>query len=191
MSRRHHLQVQVTVPLAVRVLRILHRECWVIKDSLSKVQLSPSHKLNEVALRINKKDKPVQKVLQKTSRCIETALKLCQLALTDTELKQESDAYKYIEQIYIVLQAGIQQNQQEFQSVLVQGQFSEDTARVFCILQQNNNCFPQSAVNQLERAAKISTMNVTQTQTNNNSHRRRSRESFHGRGGVSFRGRSN
>ena len=121
----------------------LQREYWAIKDSLSNGQLSPSHKLNEVALGINKKDKPVQKVLQKTSRCIETALKLCQLALTDTELNQESDAYKYIEQIYIVLQAGIQQNQQEFQSVLVQGQFSEDIARVFRILQQNNNCFPR------------------------------------------------
>ena len=168
----------------------LQREYWAIKDSLSKVQLSPSHKLNEVALGINKKDKPVQKVLQKTSRCIETGLKLCQLALTDTELNQESDAYKYIEQIFIVLQAGIQQNQQEFQSLLVQGQFSEDTARVFRILQQNNNCFPQTAVNQLELAAKISTMNVSQTQSNNNNYRGRSRESFHGRGGGSFRGRS-
>ena len=74
-----------------------HREYWAIKDSLSKVQLSPSHKLNEVALGINKKDKPVQKVLQKTSRSIETGLKLCHLALTDTELNQDSDAYKYID----------------------------------------------------------------------------------------------
>ena len=94
---------------------------------------------------MNKKDRPVRKVLQKTSRCIEIALKFCQLALTDTELNRESDVYKYIEQIHIVLQAGIQKNQQKFQSLLVQGQFSEDTARVFRILQQNNNCFPQSA----------------------------------------------
>ena len=115
-------------------------------------------------------------------------VKLCQLALTDTELKQESYAYKYIEQIYNVLQAGIEQNQLQFQSLLVQGQMSKDTARVFRILQQNHNCFLQSAVNQLKLAAKISTMNVSQTETNNNNHRGRSRESFNGRSGVSFSG---
>lgn len=166
----------------------LQREYWTIKDSLSKIQLSSSLKLNEVALGINKKDKPVQKVLQRTSRVLETALKLCQLASTDPDLHQDSEVYKYFEQIYIVLQAGIQQNQQEFQSLLVQGQFNEDTARVFRILQQNKNCFPDSAVSQLELAAKISTMSVNQQQTQSQSHNN-SQRGRNARGG--FRGRYN
>ena len=71
-----------------------------------------------MALRVDKKDKPVQKVLQKLSRVFKTALKLCQLALTDIALQEtqhELDALKYIEHIDVVFIAGIQQNQQEFQ----------------------------------------------------------------------------
>ena len=73
----------------------------------------------------------------------------------------------------------------------------------FFILQQNNNCFPLSAVTQLEPATKKTKQNKTKkqksqqrmcrrprpTDSHNNSHRGRSRESFHGRGGASFRER--
>ena len=168
----------------------LQREYWSIKDSVSKVQLNSSLKLNEVTLGLNKKDKPVQKVLQRTSRVLETALKLCHLASSDPDIHHDSETYKYLEQIYIVLQAGIQQNQQEFQSLIVQGQFSEDTAKVFRILQQNKNCFPESAVAQLELAAKLSTMNLGQQQQPqhyNGNHRGRGfRGGYRGRYNNSF-----
>jgi hypothetical protein len=181
---QQHSNEQTTAAAAIE----LQREFWAVKDSLSKIQLDPSLKLNEVTLGISKKDKPVQKIVQKTSRYLETGLKLCQLALADQE-NQANDACKYIEQIYLVLQAGIQANQQEYQSLMVQGQFDDDTARVFRILQQNSNAFSKEAVDQLELAAKISTMNTSSQGNNNNSSRGRSNYRGGYRGG--FRGRYN
>ena len=56
---QHSHSEQTTAAAAIE----LQREFWAIKDSLAKIQLDPSLKLNEVSLGISKKDKPVQKIV--------------------------------------------------------------------------------------------------------------------------------
>ena len=136
----------------------IQREFSAVKDTLSKVPLTPELRLNEVTTgNFNKQDRQCAKLLRGNSRYIETALKLILVAGQDPELS--GTGHHYLSQLDIVLRAAILFNQQEYQAVLVNGQFDDDTTRMFRMIQQNTNCFSPTTIDQLKLAAELSIIN--------------------------------
>ena len=75
------------------------------------------------------------------SRYIKTAIKIVNIASADSKLQQESrhdnnaaDITQYLDQISVVLRAGIEYEQQEYQALLVGSQFDQDTTRFFRLM---------------------------------------------------------
>lgn len=150
----------------------LQKEFANIKDALTKVKLESTDRLNESPLGIKKQDKPAFNILQKNARYLETILKIAQVASLDPkvnaaqgEAEGTTDFVKYMQQITIVLRAGLEYNQQEYQALLVGSQFDQDTTRFFRIMQRSENCFTPHALTQLKLAAEITNASRTTSTT--------------------------
>jgi len=135
----------------------IQKEYQCIRDSVSRVTLDPSLRLCEGPCPVganNKVERANYFHLSKSSRYVETALKVIKLCYKDIEEKGSVGA-QYIDQIATVLKAQIDHNQKEYQAVLVAAQFDPDTAKVFRTLQKNSACFTADGVNQLKVAAEL------------------------------------
>ena len=132
----------------------LQKEYSAIRDTLQKVKLQSNSRLNESPMGIKKQDKPTFNVLQRNARYLETALKLLHVASSDSKLS-EIDFNQYLAQLEIVLRAGIEFNQQEYQALLVGSQFDPTTTKFFRVMQRSENCFTPEALVQLKLAAEI------------------------------------
>ena len=132
----------------------LQKEFSAIRDTLQKVKLQSNCRLNESPMGIKKQDKPTFNVLQRNARYLETALKLIQVASSDSKLS-DIDFNQYLIQLEVVLRAGIDFNQQEYQALLVGSQFDPTTTKFFRVMQRSENCFTPQALVQLKLAAEI------------------------------------
>lgn len=175
------------VPDATGFPTDIQKDFGHIRDTLNRVKLPSTYKLNETSLGVSKKDKPAFTVLQKNSRHIETGPKLLQVAQTDSNL-QQSDITHYFEQLSVILQAAIAYNQQEYQAIVVGSTFDQETTKYFRVMQKSENCFSPQALGNLKLAAEIASVSANRQSAGANvSYTSYSRTSPRGRG----RGRGN
>jgi len=132
----------------------VQKEYTNIRDTLNRVKLPNNQRLNESGLGVAKKDRAAFTVIQKNSRYLETGLKLLQVAKDDEKVHQ-SEVAQYLAQIEVILQASLEYNQQEYQAILVGGQFDQDTTKFFRVMQKSEQCFTPQALNNLKLAAEI------------------------------------
>ena len=168
----------------------IQKEYQCIRDSVSRVQLDPCLRLCEGPCPVGNQNK-VERAnyfnLTKSSRYVETALKLMKLCYKDIDEKG-SVGTQLIDQIATVLKANIDHNHKEYQAVLVASQFDQDTAKVFRTLQKNSACFTSEGVNQLKVAAELAAI---KGQNNSAQYRggQSQRPHFYGNRGYRSRGR--
>lgn len=135
----------------------IQKEYQCIRDSVSRVHLDPCLRLCEGPCPVgnqNKVERANYFSLTKSSRYVETALKLIKLCYKDIDEKGAVGT-QLIDQVATVLKANIDHNQKEYQAVLVASQFDQDTAKVFRTLQKNSACFTPDGVSQLKVAAEL------------------------------------
>lgn len=139
------------------VSRSVQRECDAIKDRLSKISLPNHMKLNESSIGIKQESKPVLRVMSRTARIAETALKhLTVLSLTreeaDKSFKLEAED---IDSLFTLLGGIINFLQSEYTSLIVKNTFDEETSRLFKSFENHSSAFNQDSLNNLKIAADL------------------------------------
>ena len=140
------------------VIPDIQKEFSVVRDAVSRVQLDSSMKLCEGPCPTgtsNKTERSLYYTLQKSSRYVETELKILQLAYAEYDKSHSVDP-GYLDQLAVVAKAHLDYNQREYEAVLVASQFDEDTSKLFRNFQKNNACFSEKRVSQLKLAAELS-----------------------------------
>ena len=135
----------------------IQKEYQCIRDSIFRVTLDPVLRLCEGPCPVggsNKLERAKYFHITKSSRYIETCLKLVKLCYKDIDEKGTVSS-QYIDQIAMVLKTHIDHNQKEYQAVLVAAYFNPDTAKFFRTLQKKSACFTADGVNQLKVAAEL------------------------------------
>lgn len=153
-----HREVR-TEPVGPTVHRLsatddIQGEFNVIKDSVVKVKLSPDLKLTDTTRGVKRADQPFANVIQKCGRYAETTLKLL-LTIDEAEVSNDT-----LLDLWHVQLAQIRYLQEEFSSLLVQGQFNPDVARLYRTLQKNTSGFTPNSLDILEKATTISAANI-------------------------------
>lgn len=153
----------------------IQKEFSSVRDSVSRVQLDPTLRLCEGSCPTglnNKGERSMYYTLQKSSRYVETGLKLIQLAYDDLD-KSGTVNPAFLDHATVVLKAHLDYNQREYEAVLVASQFDEDTSKLFRNLQKNNACFSAKGVEQLKLAAELAAMSKKSTGAPNPNNRGR------------------
>jgi hypothetical protein len=163
----------------------IQKEYQSIKDSVSRVTLDPVLRLCEGPCPVgtsNKVERATYFTLTKSSRYVETALKIVKLCYKDLDEKGTIGT-EYVDQIATILKAHIDHNQKEYQAVLVAAQFDAETAKVFRTLQKNAACFTNAGIAQMKVAAELAAIKGQASAQNTSSNRYHSqRPQFYGRG---------
>ena len=134
----------------------------IIKDSLAQVKLDTSVKLHDTKAGIRRNDQPLVNVISKSARYAETTLKLLSLQRIDTVTEDT------LNDLFTISYAQLKYLQEEYASLLVQGQFGANTARVFRSLQRNTSAFPEESLEQLRTAVTLTPPNTQQQSWSSN-----------------------
>lgn len=163
----------------------IQKEFDGIKDSLSKIVLPPSLKVNDSPVGIKTESKPTLKVISKAARYTETGLKLLStIAKNDDGTFVVND--DEMEALYTILSAESQFLQSEYTQLVVKGSFDEDTARLFRNLESNNAVFTDQSLRNVRIAAELAAVSI---KPNNHSRRGRGRGQRFNVGQSPWRGR--
>lgn len=132
----------------------VQEEYQAIKDSVQGIKLAADLKVSESRQGVKREDTAHANVISKCSKFAETSMKL----LIQADKKPMTEEYKneFLYKIYAIQLAQLRYLQEEHASIIVQGQFDKDTAKLFRALQRNTAEFPPSAVATLQHAAAIS-----------------------------------
>lgn len=133
-------------------------EFSTIKDSVSRVKLSPDLRVSDSNRGIKRSDQPFANVVQKCGRYAETTLKLL-LSINENRISDE-----LLVDLWKVQVAQVRYLQEEHSSILVHGQFNPDVARLYRTLQKNTSGFSPRALDILEKATTISAANTPRGQ---------------------------
>lgn len=121
-----------------------------IKDSLQKLTLPADLRLNDSRSGIKRQDQPFNNAVVKSARYVETTLKVIS-TLADKTVITTGD----VEKIFAVQCAHIKFLQEEYQTLLVKGQFDEGTAKIFRTLQKNTSAFSPGSIETLKNASQL------------------------------------
>ena len=103
-------------------------ESWLIYPSLQKVRLSQEYKLNDSRQGIARADQTAYNIIAKCARYVETSFKWLSL--------QSNQNDPELQNLYTIQVAQLAYLQDEFSALLVQGQFDQDTSKLFRTLQK-------------------------------------------------------
>ena len=108
----------------------IQKEFDCIRDSLMRQTLPADLKVHDTSTGIKNECRPALKVIQKTARYAETALKILETlrSPTPTTLVYDNED---MNKLFIVLAAQINFLQSEFTNILVKSNFSEETSKIF------------------------------------------------------------
>ena len=121
------------------------REFDSIKESLQRVKLPNELRLIDSKAGIPKEAQPTLAIISKSARFVETALKI----VSDSEFE--------VDDLFTVLKANINFLQSEYTALIVEGQFDQETAKLYKCLEKNSAMFSDEALGHLRVAAEIST----------------------------------
>jgi hypothetical protein len=155
----------------------VQEEYQAIKDSVQNIKLAADLKVSDSRQGVKREDTPHANVIGKCAKFAETSMKL--LIQADKKPLTAAANEEFLYKLYAVQLAQIRYLQEEHASIIVQGQFDKDTARLFRALQRNTAEFPPTAVATLQHAAAISAARQQY----------QPRRPFRGRGSSYFRGR--
>ena len=127
-------------------------EFQALKDSHQRVKLSSDFKLNENKTGIARSDQSSYNIIVKSGRYVETGLKI--LSQIDIE-RLPPDIKELLGDLFVCESAHIRYLQEEYASLLVQGQYGRDTSRLFRSLQRNTSAFNPQSLEQLRNAVTI------------------------------------
>jgi len=132
----------------------IQEEYLTIKDCVQNVKLSADLKVSESRSGIKREDTAHANVIGKCAKFAETSMKL--ILQADKREFDENSKNELLYKMYSVQLAQIRYLQEEHASVIVQGQFDKDTARLFRSMQRNTAEFSPAVVSTLQHAAAIS-----------------------------------
>ena len=147
-------------------------EYKAIAEVVQKVQLPADCIINKSAQGVTKEVRTAHTILTQSAKYTETALKLLIVAF-DNAPADEAQLAK----LFTVHYAQIKFLQDELAGLIVQGQFDQNTSRLFRSLQKNTSVFTSDALENLKSAAAISAVSANQ-----NTPRRSPRGGYRGRG---------
>ena len=132
----------------------IQKEFDCIRDSLMRQTLPADLKVHDTSTGIKNECRPALKVIQKTARYAETALKILQTLRSPTPVTLVYDN-EDINKLFIVLAAQINFLQAEFTNILVKSNFSEETSKIFRSLEATNNPFTPQSLSNLRISAEL------------------------------------
>ena len=132
----------------------IQKQFEIIKDLVSRQTLPQNLKVYDSSTGIKNECRPALKVIQKTARYAETALKVLASLESPTPTTLSYDN-KDINNLYCVLAAQINFLQSEFSSILVKSNFNDETSRIFRSLEASNTSFSQQSLNNLRVSAEL------------------------------------
>ena len=150
----------------------IYKEFEAIKDSVSKIVLPPWLKVNDSPAGVKQENKHALKILSRSARFTETALKLL-----STFSKSEDNSYTLTEDdvnaLFIILSASSNFLQSEYANIVVKSSFDEETSRLFNNLENNTAAFSDKSLQNIRIAAELAAVSTRSSQ------RRPSRSSQH------------
>ena len=162
-DQRPHIHLP-TVGLAVGSGDI-QRQFEIIKDSVSRQTLPTNLKVHDTATGIKNECRPALKIIKKSARYTETALKILASLESPTPVTVAYDN-KDINNLYCVLAAQINFLQSEFSGILVRSNFNEETSRIFKSLEATNAPFSQQSLNNLKISAELAAVSARSSNSN-------------------------
>lgn len=132
-------------------------EFAAIKDALSRIKLPADLKLNESRQGVKRTDQQTLNVLTRCSRYNETAIKLISTIAPGSSISQET-----LDQLLVICRAQCKYLQDEYASILVNGQFDASTSRIFRALQRNTAGLNPEALDTLRSAATLAAASTSQ-----------------------------
>lgn len=127
-----------------------------VKDKYSKHHLPQHLKVHDPAGGIKQDCKPALKILSKSARYTETALKI----LTDICPNQLSYGNPEINDLFSVLAAQINFLQSEYSGLVVRSTFDEETSRLFKSLESNSSAFSERSLGNVRVAAELAAISA-------------------------------
>ena len=122
-----------------------------IKDTLTKVKLPADLRLCDSWQGIQRADQTTYNILSRCGRYAQTTIKLLS-SINDGNIDEES-----VQQLFSIQLAQICYLQEEYLALVVQSQFNDSTARIFCSLQKNTSGLMPEALQQLKTATALTT----------------------------------
>lgn len=142
-----------------------------IKESLSRVSLPTQLKLNESTAGIKQEQKPTLKVITKSARFAETALR--HLAHLTSTKQDDSSCFVLNEEdmsiFYTIFSAQQQFLQSEYAALVVKNTFDEETSKLFRSFENHTSAFTESSLNNLRIAADLAVSRERTLATRNRS----------------------
>ena len=172
--------------------RSIQKECDVIKERLAKISLPGHMKLNENSVGIKQESKPVLRVMSRTARITETALKQLTVFSLSRELPDKSFklSAEDIDILFTLLGGIINFLQSEYTSLIVKNTFDDETSRLFKSFENHSSAFNQHSLNNLKIAADLAIARDRALATSTRRQQQRGSYSYpRGSGFRNFRGR--
>lgn len=161
----------------------VQREFKSIKEAYARKTLPPELVLNAERSGIKSEDKPKLNVLIGVSRYSETALKV--LASSNGEQLNKPQ----LDELATCITSLQNYIQEEYWNLVVRNTFNPETSTWFKQLQRNSSSFPETAINNLQKAATLATAAQQQSQNSSRGNRGGSRPYRGGYRGRGYRGR--
>ena len=127
-------------------------EYAAIRDAYQRVKLPPDLRLNDSRSGLRRQDQAQFNALVKSARFVETGFKvLAQMKANDISSNVKRD----LDSLFAIHLAHMRYIQNEYSSLIVQGNFDPTTSRLFRQLQRESSGLTGEAIENLQRAAGI------------------------------------
>ena len=134
----------------------IQRDFDNLKDSLTKVPLPKSYKVNDSARGIKQEGKNTLSVISKCARYAETGLKVVgathPLSEDETSITIEKEQFQ---KLFTVFTAQVNYLQAEFANLVVKNTFDEETSRLFKSFENNSAAFSDESLRNIRLAAEL------------------------------------
>ena len=127
-----------------------------IKDKYSKISLPQHLRVHDPITGIKTECRPSLKIINKTARFAETALKIIS-KLCPTVVAYENEE---INDLFAVFQAQINFLQSEYSGLVVKSTFDEETSKLFKSLELNSSVFNEKSLNNIRVAAELASIST-------------------------------
>lgn len=132
----------------------IQRDFERIRDSLSRIPLPNNLRVHDTSTGIKSDCRPQLKIIQKSARFAETALKLLASLDSPTPTTLSYDNVD-INNLYTVLKAQISFLQAEYSNLVVRSTFNDETSRLFRSLEASSSSFNERSLQNIRVAAEL------------------------------------
>ena len=131
----------------------VEKEYDIIRDSLHKVKLPNTLRVFDSKSGIKRDCQPTLAIVSRCARYTETAVK--QLSVIVQYYESHQIPTEQLQPLFTILQAEISYLQGEYAALIVKSQFDANTAAVFKCFEGNSGAFNDRSMQNLQRAAEI------------------------------------